>query len=137
TTGGYSARGAFVVESRRPCVIAIRWHWKRRVRCPSGRTQVLGGRIESVVFRAGGRKSEGRKGANLGAIRRGREVMSMDPILTQLRYTCQEAEDLLRIHVNTLYKHIQSGQIKAARCGGRVFIHREELDRYARGEDTP
>ena len=61
----------------------------------------------------------------------------MDQILTELRYTRLEAAHLLRIHVNTLDHAIRDGRLKVARCGSRVFIHRDELDRYARGENTP
>jgi excisionase family DNA binding protein len=58
-------------------------------------------------------------------------------MLDKLRYTREEAAELLRLHVNTIDQLVKRGQLKAARTGRRVFFHREEIDRYSRGEDTP
>jgi excisionase family DNA binding protein len=71
-----------------------------------------------------------------GTAQNANEKLDAPAILSRLRYTRAEASDLLRIHVNTLDRLIRRGRIKAAYSGMHVFIHREELDRYARGENT-
>ena len=50
------------------------------------------------------------------------------------RLTRLEACSILRISLATLEKRINTGQIKIVRDGARVFILREELERYAKGE---
>lgn len=57
--------------------------------------------------------------------------------LTQLRYTAQEAAAILRIHLNTLHRRIHEGRIRAMREGAKYFIHRDEIERYAKGDALP
>lgn len=61
----------------------------------------------------------------------------MDPLLTHLRYTPKEAAQLLRICRTTLDRLIKRGEIRATRTGRCVFIHRDEIERYAKGDSGP
>jgi excisionase family DNA binding protein len=41
-----------------------------------------------------------------------------------------EVADLLRVHVNTVYRLIQRGEIPTRHIGGSTRVHRADLDRY-------
>ena len=51
-----------------------------------------------------------------------------------VRVTRQEAAKALRMSMATLDKRINEGLIASIRDGKRVFILRDELNRYLRGE---
>jgi excisionase family DNA binding protein len=51
-----------------------------------------------------------------------------------IRLTRQEAATALRMSLGTLDKRILEGSIASIRDGKRVFILRDELTRYLRGE---
>lgn len=49
-------------------------------------------------------------------------------------FTPEEAAAFLKVHPNTVYKLLQSGQIPAARVGRGWRISGEAMDAYLRGE---
>ena len=49
----------------------------------------------------------------------------------RLRYPLSEAAVLLGLHIDTLRKRIEDGEITTVRDGKRIFILNEELLRYA------
>lgn len=54
-------------------------------------------------------------------------------MIERLLYTREEAAQLLGgIHVRTLYELIHTGQIKVKRIGRRVFIPKQEIERFSR-----
>lgn len=49
-------------------------------------------------------------------------------------YTVQEVIKISRLHMNTIYRHIQEGKLKARRIGNRYRIAEEDLKKYMEGE---
>ena len=48
--------------------------------------------------------------------------------------TLQESADYLKIHENTLYLKLKSGEIKGYKVGKLWRFYTEDLDKYIRGE---
>jgi len=48
--------------------------------------------------------------------------------------TIEEAAELLKLHDQTIYRKVRSGEIPAARIGRRWRISRDVIERMLRGE---
>lgn len=46
-------------------------------------------------------------------------------------YTLQEAADYLKVHYSTIYRWLQSGQLKARKVGTHWRVPQSELERLA------
>ena len=44
-------------------------------------------------------------------------------------YTAQEAADILKVHINTIYSLVRTKQIEHYRVGNKIRISASELDR--------
>jgi excisionase family DNA binding protein len=56
------------------------------------------------------------------------------PKVERLAYSVAEAADALGMAESTVRDRIKDGTIRTARIGGRVLIHRSELDRLLLGD---
>lgn len=52
---------------------------------------------------------------------------SLTPVLTQLVYTSRDLEQLLRLSKNTINALLNSGQLRAIRCGRKWLIPRDAI----------
>lgn len=51
-------------------------------------------------------------------------------------YNATQAAEVLGVHRNTIYNWIKAGWLKPLRnVGGRAYLTRQELDRFAAGHD--
>ena len=48
-------------------------------------------------------------------------------------YTTKKAAEKLHIHINTLYRYIDEGRLKAVRMGGLLRIKETDLDDFISG----
>lgn len=54
-----------------------------------------------------------------------------------LLLTPKQAAEYLGVHLNTVYRLIQTGEIAASRLGPRMLrINREQLDNYLKGQTS-
>lgn len=49
-------------------------------------------------------------------------------------YTIEEVVEISRLHLNTVYRHIQAGKLKAHKVGKQWRITKEDLEKYLKGE---
>ena len=55
--------------------------------------------------------------------------------MNNLLLTPKQAADYLGVHLNTVYRLIQNGEVAASRLGPRMLrINREQLDNYLKGQ---
>lgn len=59
------------------------------------------------------------------------------PQIERVGFSPAEAAAALGMSESTVRSRIDDGTIRAGRIGGRVIIHRRELDRLLLGEDEP
>jgi excisionase family DNA binding protein len=52
----------------------------------------------------------------------------------QIIFTVEEAAEYARVHWQTIYRMVRSGQLPAAKLGREWRIHKEILDKYIKGE---
>jgi len=56
--------------------------------------------------------------------------MNIAPTPWRVRYSVQEAAEMLGLHVDTVRRRIRTKDLHIVRDGGRVFITHDELVRY-------
>lgn len=49
-------------------------------------------------------------------------------------FTVEEAAKYLKVHEQTVYKMVRSGQLPAVKIGREWRIHKETLDKFLKGE---
>jgi excisionase family DNA binding protein len=52
----------------------------------------------------------------------------------KLAYDAREVADLLGLHVNSIYKLANTGELRSFKLGKRVLIPKSELERVLNGE---
>jgi excisionase family DNA binding protein len=58
----------------------------------------------------------------------------MDSNDDQVIFTVEEAAKYAKVHWQTIYRMVRSGQLPAAKLGREWRIHKEILDKYIKGE---
>lgn len=48
--------------------------------------------------------------------------------MVEILYTTREVAEKLHIHINTLYRYIDEGRLKAVRMGGLIRIKESDLE---------
>ena len=49
-------------------------------------------------------------------------------------YTIEEIAEISRLHLNTVYRHLRQGKLKAHKVGNQWRVTQEALDKYLKGE---